>query len=207
MKKKNSKINTFFINVSRAAEVALTGSHTMCVIAPLDYINAKDDYELIIKPILEKNGVVLSSAETADVVVEISAPKNPADEREFESFSESLERVSKALTITTLKKTDSMEQLLKHAATRLTLPVSRCEKVYDVAHSIAKLDRKKSVGVEHVAEAIHYCAAPRIEENYQDLTEEGTFHFGPGIAIKNIALHPSDIENALKYLRDLHGKL
>lgn len=141
-----------YFNISRAYEVALLGNYSLTPVANLEnYPRAVEDLPMLVE--FYKDVPFKSNG---DIFVEMCQPDY--GHHKGEDMSEIHKRVLKAKNnhdperIVTL----AMETLMKTAYTRLDLPFSRTEKILDIACTIAKLEGKKQIQIEHVAEAIQY---------------------------------------------------
>lgn len=78
----------------------------------------------------------------------------------FENWSDVNERVkeAKSFSLENIKLNESSKQLIKTAIDRLNLNNTQKDLIVNTAVSIAKLDKQKTIRVEHVAEAIQYQA-------------------------------------------------
>lgn len=187
-------------NLSRAYEIALLGNFSIKVVFDKNYQEGFDDYETI-KSFYKD--VVFSK--DGDLTLEIYKPDYNQNSNNFEKLSDIIARVDKAKKNIKpdIIRIPSGSALLKSAAEKLSLSISKIEKIKEISGIIAQLDDSDEVLPQHIAEAIQYSYIDTNDNNYICNAEEKSINFGYGISILQTELDRGDIERAIQHLNNL----
>lgn len=194
------------VNVLRAIEIAKVGGKAVCIYINNNYKNGVADYEKLKSICKEadffdnftRNGLMVELHEFKEIKYTSSKHISRMD-KIYTSFDMINKNVEKALLLTRPElMSETASTLLLHAKGKLDLSFDTVQKIIEVASYIAMLDNSKTIEVEHIAEAINYlycdfetCFVPG----------ETPMKFGELIEIKNGRLNDSDIDNAIRYLK------
>jgi NAD-specific glutamate dehydrogenase len=195
MRTKN--LNGFYPNLSRAYEIALTGGYSIQVIFDKEYLTGFDDYALI-KAYYKD----IEFSANGQIIVEIFKPDYNQKIDNYETISDIKKRsdAAKGRQCKLTFASNSCEYLLKMATDRLNISLSERELIIEMAGTIAKLDGKDTIHVEHLAESIQYRA---INGHNGCNAENKTINFGCGISISLHSLETQHINEAIEYLKKL----
>jgi hypothetical protein len=160
-----------YCNIARAYEIAKVGEHEMSFYY---YDDPEDESRTVktwdIEKVLGFYGI--KPALTGDILVEVLRPDFDSVvysmRRKFETLEEINERVEAAKN-NPIPELGTINEvcfaLLKSSFERLNLGVYEVEIIMKVAQTIARMDNKNEIKVEHIAEAIQYRAIVRKDKN------------------------------------------
>jgi hypothetical protein len=190
-------------NLNRVYQIARLGNFSIRVVYPNDYIAGQEDYQMIKENLknveFKKDGELLVSIYKEKARIQTLE----SECNDFNKFEHDFDKLSKKETPTVFQSKETCEALLKTASNRLNFGLDKTERIYQIAAIIAKVDGKKLIGTEHVAEAIQYNCPSSTEESFYVEAESCNMIFGHGITIATTNHDKWDIENAINYLKSL----
>jgi len=150
---KNLNLVYLSINVARCYEISKIGNHSLSIFASKDI--PEEDIILFCK------FYGIRQSKNADIVTEISYS---ADEifRLFSGTScETIEDINERIksypsVAVSINISGGIASILKSAIHKLNLSITQVNSIVSVSKTIALMDRKSIVSVEHIAEAIQY---------------------------------------------------
>lgn len=191
----NVNLIGYWVNLSRAYEIALLGDFSIQIMYDMEY-NAINDYKLI-KEFFNRCTFCFSG----DLIVKIYRPQNLVGLKrgQFETIKDINKRVENAKrnTIPTEYDSKSCEQLLKVAIDRLDLDLKTIGNIERIAKVISQLEGTEKIQAQHLAEAIQYNVP---ESGINAESQAKTFG---GITIPLAGLEAYDIQEAINYLQSL----
>lgn len=199
---KQSIVTNCYLHLVRAFEVAAICGYKINILAENSYANnyvgVKDDYEVIKSTF----GPQYFSPD-GEIYIQIYKPHPtqvindllPGDlERSFKRIE-----MVRSMELPNNELDSSSEHLLKVAIERVNLTLNDVDQVNRMAQVIAAMDGKKTIGAQHVAEAIHYKCGKTDTDVYS--VENSTLRFGNSISIGMDADH-YELELALEYIQN-----